>query len=392
MPVAGALETGARAILARLVAPPRGRAGMRAGLQTENLRLERSSQVINEVREELADAGVSARAVAMTSSSLSSDLVHIVEREPVDLVLIEGRRRLVGEGRAAGRGRGAAQSAARRGGARSPRQREAIEIGPDKPVLVPFGGAEHDWSALELGTWLASATGAPLKMLGVAGRTDDGTSVTRMLADAGLLAQQATGIRTDPLVVEGGRDGIIAAASGAGLLVIGLSDRWRREGLGPTRSEIARAAPAPVLFVRRGTRPGLFASRDNVTQFKWSMADMSSALSGLQRGTDAAERGAAPQRVRVRAQGDHRIHARRSIPTGGHCSPTGGHRQVTSGEERPLPHPGETEALAGRPGSNPQPSSSTDSSIRSPTSRTDTHAVLAEACLTTLLSASWTIR
>ena len=58
----------------------------------------------------------------------------------------------------------------------------------------------------------------------------------------------------------------------AALLVLGLSDRWRREGLGPTRSEIAKAAPAPVLFVRRGTRPGLFAPSGNVTQFKWSMA------------------------------------------------------------------------------------------------------------------------
>jgi hypothetical protein len=27
-----------------------------------------------------------------------------------------------------------------------------------------------------------------------------------------------------------------------------------------------------VLFVRRGARPGVFAPRDNVTQFKWSMA------------------------------------------------------------------------------------------------------------------------
>ncbi len=83
-----------------------------------------------------------------------------------------------------------------------------------------------------------------------------------MLADAGLLVQQATGIATEPLVVAGGREGIVAAAAGAGLLVIGLSERWRREGLGPTRSEIAKAAPAPVLFVRRGTRPGLFARRE----------------------------------------------------------------------------------------------------------------------------------
>ena len=96
--------------------------------------------------------------------------------------------------------------------------------------------------------------------------------MTRILADAGLLVQQATGISTEPLVVAGGREGIVAAADGAGVLVIGLSDRWRREGLGPIRSEIAKAAPAPVLFVRRGSRPGLFAPRDSVTQFKWSMA------------------------------------------------------------------------------------------------------------------------
>jgi len=84
--------------------------------------------------------------------------------------------------------------------------------------------------------------------------------------------QQSTGIATEPLVVAGGRDGIVAAATGAGLLVVGLSDRWRREGLGPTRSAIANAAPAPVLFVRRGSRPGLFAPKENVTQFRWSMA------------------------------------------------------------------------------------------------------------------------
>ena len=59
--------------------------------------------------------------------------------------------------------------------------------------------------------------------------------------------------------------------------VLDTVERWRREGLGPTRSEIAKAAPAPVLFVRRGTRTGLFAPRENVTQFNWSMAGQPSA-------------------------------------------------------------------------------------------------------------------
>jgi len=96
--------------------------------------------------------------------------------------------------------------------------------------------------------------------------------------------QQATGVGTEPLVVAGGRDSIIDAAKGAGLLVLGLSDRWRREGLGPTRSAIANAAPAPVLFVRRGTRPGLFAPRDNVTHFKWSSAGTGPVRSWSQSG------------------------------------------------------------------------------------------------------------
>jgi Kef-type K+ transport system membrane component KefB len=260
-------------VIARLVEPPRGAgAGVRGGLQSENLALQQASQAINEARARLAAEGVAARGVAITSSRLSSDLVGIVEREPVDLVMIDGRRRLIGEGVPRGEVGALLEKASCDVAVLVAREDAEIEIGADKPVLVPFGGAEHDWSALELGSWLASSTGAPLRLLGAAGQTDEEKSVTRMLGDAGLLVQQTTGVATEPLVVAGGREGIVAAAAGAGLLVIGLSDRWRREGLGPTRSEIARAAPAPVLFVRRGSRTGVFSPRDSMTQFKWSMA------------------------------------------------------------------------------------------------------------------------
>jgi Kef-type K+ transport system membrane component KefB len=281
-------------IVARLIEPPRtADAGARAGLQTENLQLAEATRAIDSVRERLGNEGVASRGVALTSSSRSEDLLHIVRREPVDLVLTAGRRRLIGEGVPPGEVGTLLEHAECDVAVLVARESSEIAVGPDHPVLVPFGGAEHDWSALELGSWLAAATGAPLRLLGAAGSTEEGTSVTRILADAGLLAQQATGIHTEPLVVEGGRDGIIAAAAGAGLLVVGLSERWRREGLGPTRSEIARAAPAPVLFVRRGTRPGLFASHEDVTQFKWSMAGagpiMGSVLSPGGNGQSADE-------------------------------------------------------------------------------------------------------
>jgi hypothetical protein len=93
-----------------------------------------------------------------------------------------------------------------------------------------------------------------------------------MLADASGLVRGSVGIAAEPVVTEPGQAAILAAADGAAVLVIGLSERWRREGLGPTRSAIARGAAAPVLFLRRGSRQGALASRAGVTQFGWSVA------------------------------------------------------------------------------------------------------------------------
>ncbi len=331
-------------IIARPVRPTRGAgAGVRGGLQTENLQLERASHAINEVRARLAADGVAARGVAFSSVNLGSDLVHIVEREPVDLVLIEGRRRLIGEGVPLGEVSVLLEKTACDVAVLVAREDVPIKIGPEGSVLVPFGGAEHDWAALELGSWLAASTGAPLKLLGAAGQTDEGKSVTRMLADAGLLVQQATGIATEPLVVAGGRNGIVAAAAGAGLLVIGLSDRWRREGLGPTRSEIAKAAPAPVLFVRRGTRPGLFSAKENVTQFKWSMAG--TPRIAWWSGHGEARPSRRPRLSRASAPA-RRSDLRRNGQNGadaGHCAVRRGHRQGSSHQKRPFAHPEQTE-------------------------------------------------
>jgi Kef-type K+ transport system membrane component KefB/nucleotide-binding universal stress UspA family protein len=260
-------------IITRLIEPSRGvGAGVRAGLQTENLLLTRSSQEINEIRARLVSEGVAARGVALTSTTPGADLVRIAERESVDLVITEGRRRLIGEGVPLGEVAQVLENAPCDVAVLVAREGTDIELNAEHPVVVPFGGAEHDWAALELGSWLAASSEAPLKLLGAAGQTDEGGIVSRMLGDAGLLVQQMTGVQTEPVIVPGGREGIVAAGGAAGLLVLGLSDRWRREGLGPTRSEIAKAAPAPVLFVRRGTRPGVFSSGDSHQEFKWSMA------------------------------------------------------------------------------------------------------------------------
>ncbi|MGH2854216.1 MAG: cation:proton antiporter [Solirubrobacteraceae bacterium] len=258
-------------ILAGLVRPPRG-ATVRGGLQTEARLVSETSDQLQRRREELAEAGVDARAVALTSADPGRDLTRLCRSEEVDLVLLDGRRPLLGDGvprEEVGTVLGDARCdvavlVAREGVAVSP--------GPERSVVVPFGGADHDWAALELATWIAAATGAPLRLLGSSGKREDGRDASGLLASASLVVQQFAGVTPEPVLAEPGREGILAAVAGAGLVMVGLSERWRKEGLGETRRAIARAAPAPIVFVRRGERPGALAPASELTRFGWSTA------------------------------------------------------------------------------------------------------------------------
>jgi nucleotide-binding universal stress UspA family protein len=234
--------------------------------------LSEASEEVAGAREALIAKGIAARAVAFVSADPGADLSRLAKGDEVALVLLDGRRPLLGQGVPRGDVGEVLREAPCDVGVLVAREGAGVLPGPGAPLVVPFGGVEHDWAALELGAWISAATGAPLRLLGAAGETDERARDTRLLGDAGLLVQQYAGIAAEPLVAEAGREGVVDAAKGSGLLVIGLSERWREEGLGPTRSEIARAAPAPVLFVRRGTRPGALAPREDVTRFGWSTA------------------------------------------------------------------------------------------------------------------------
>jgi hypothetical protein len=141
---------------------------------------------------------------------------------------------------------------------------------PARGVYVPFGGGEHDWAALELGAWLASATGAPLRLVGTradprSGRRD----ASRLLADASLAVQRIADVDAAPLLA--GPDGLVDAVAGAGLVVVGISPRWRHEGIGAARRALVRAARPSVLLVHRGPRPGGFAPHESRTRFTWTL-------------------------------------------------------------------------------------------------------------------------
>ena len=121
------------------------------------------------------------------------------------------------------------------------------------PVLVPFAGTDHDWSAIELGAWLAGSWQVPLRLAGPA--LEGGRDASRLLASASLAVQRALGVAAEPLLVEPGIDALVAAAAEAAVTVVGLSERWHKEGLGPTRAALAGSGHS-TLLVRKGLRPG----------------------------------------------------------------------------------------------------------------------------------------
>jgi hypothetical protein len=138
-------------------------------------------------------------------------------------------------------------------------------------VLVPFGGRDHDWAALELGAWFAQANDTPLRLVGAGPDPQTGRrDASRLLGSASLALQRGLGVTAEPLLAAPGAEGILAATAGAGLVVAGLSDRWSHDGLGAARIELARRAECPVLLVRRGVRPGGLAPRRALTRFTWS--------------------------------------------------------------------------------------------------------------------------
>ncbi len=219
--------------------------------------LASATAALAERREELLAAGVAARAVAFSSRAAGRDVVRLAGQENVDLLVSEIVHPTLDDDATAVLEQAPCDV--------------ALLVGTPRagPVLVPFGGAWHDWAALELGAWVARATGARLRLIGALG-TNDAPDASRLLADASLIVQRTAGIVAEPLLAPPGR-GVLALAEGAGLLVVGFSERWRQEGLGRVRRALVEAPPAPTVLVRRGPRPGGLAPPETVTRFGWSL-------------------------------------------------------------------------------------------------------------------------
>ncbi len=229
-------------IIARLVATQ----AIATGPASDERELRRATEEVNTRRDLLRERGIDARAVAFTTPDAGEDLVHLGSDQYVDLLLVDGRRPLLGPGVPAGEIGAALERApcdvgVLVEGAGLPK------IDAQDPVVVPFGGAEHDWAALELGSWIAAARGAPLKLLGASAENGEGRDASRLLANASLVVQQLAGITAEPVLTRPGEE-VITSVRGrrpARRRTVRALARGRpRAGPGGDRQGRPRADPA----------------------------------------------------------------------------------------------------------------------------------------------------
>jgi DNA-binding SARP family transcriptional activator len=215
-----------------------------------------------------ASLGVAARSAAFTTDDLAREVARLETNYGVDLVLLDAPSDLA-DGRVpdevaaiwehspadVGVLAGSSVDPSRRGG-----------------VFVPFGGSHHDWAALELGAAFAAASALPLGLVGT--KVDPGRhqrDASRLLADASLAVQRVVEVRADPVLADPTAEAFLAAVEPATLIVAGISERWRREGIGVVRRALVCDAAAPTLLVHRGPRPSALAPRESRTRFTWSL-------------------------------------------------------------------------------------------------------------------------
>jgi DNA-binding SARP family transcriptional activator len=229
--------------------------------------LRSASAWLEERRSALEAGGVVARAASFTSTAPGEELARLAAELDVDLLLAAAPDALLAKG--------APDEQLTAMLAEAPCDVALLvarEATPQGPVLVPFGGADHDWAAVELGAWFAHVERVPLRLAGAAAVPEQGRrDASRLLSHGALAVQRVLGISAEPLLTPPGEEGMLVASRDAGLLVVGLSTRWHREGLGEARLTLAREATPPTLLVRRGLRPGGLAPPAALTRFTWSI-------------------------------------------------------------------------------------------------------------------------
>jgi DNA-binding SARP family transcriptional activator len=207
-----------------------------------------------------SEVTVPGRSAAFRSRRQSHDLASLAAEYDADLTVLDSPDLIGSRGQLAGWARAVMEQLT---------TDVALVAGgpptPGLPIAVPFGGSDHDWAAAELAALLSKATDAPLLVVGAITPHDD---ASRLIARLALAVQQVLGITAEPILVEATIPGLLGALRDTNP-VIGVSERWRSEGIGPFRREILQGTTS-ALILRRGLRPGLLSSSTSATRFAWS--------------------------------------------------------------------------------------------------------------------------
>ena len=226
----------------------------------------------NDRRAALAGNGIAARATAFTSAEPARDILRLVSGSDVALLALDAPNGLDGDGRLDGvlstvLGDAPCDIALLTGSS------TAAPADTADRIVVPFGGGEHEWAAVEIGAWFAQAERRPLRLVGTVGDPATGRrDASRLLASVALLVQRFAGVSTEQALADAGGD-VAAFANGARVVLVGLPDDWRSRGVGRTRIELLHHAAAPGFLIRGGLRPGGLAPAESLTRFTWTLGD-----------------------------------------------------------------------------------------------------------------------
>ncbi|MGI9659635.1 MAG: AfsR/SARP family transcriptional regulator, partial [Gaiellaceae bacterium] len=136
-------------------------------------------------KETLEGRGIPTRSAAFSSDEPGADTIRLASKQDVDLVIVDAPASLVETGAFDDDASALLESAPCDVAFVAQRSALAGPPGSNGPVLVPFGGADHEWAAVELAAWIASSQGAGLQLLGTEAEADSGRrDASRLLASA----------------------------------------------------------------------------------------------------------------------------------------------------------------------------------------------------------------
>ena len=156
-----------------------------------------------------------------TSVAPGADMARLAREHDVDLLLVDAPdglledARVLGAARPAHRATWASWSAASPGAGSVARalRRCGARLGGRRARRLARPGVEA----------------RALRLVGAA-TSPDGRDASRLLAHASIAVQRALGVPAEPVLVDPHPEALVEAASGAGVVVVGLTDRWRRDG------------------------------------------------------------------------------------------------------------------------------------------------------------------